>query len=383
MKFTTKGNNSWLYNKAYYHGFNWQQKDKEEYAPDFFKDRLADLADVELVKKLPVKEELKLLLLKTIYPGLVTGVGIKHETKSKGEHKLGFEFDYTTGMPVIRGHSIKGAIRSAFPQAQNEDSKYKKEKAFHIHCLIKEEKPTKELFENFTDENYKKICLLEAEIFDGKLINDKRLSLYERDVFYDAYIYEPNEQGKYLADDSITPHMPDLLKNPVPVSFLKILPEVTWAFYFDLKNSQTNETLTSDKKYKLFKQILLHFGLGAKTNVGYGQFVEAKIKVKNQEEYKDNITDTTIYKKDKSGGYEARLTKITTEQPIYYKFEIDNKSGKGNDIFYKQESYFIKKFTKKGKTEEEYMANRPTIGDIFILTINNETPFQYSLKPKK
>jgi CRISPR-associated protein Cmr6 len=52
--------------------------------------------------------------------------------------------------------------------------------------------------------------------------------------------------------------------------FLKILPEVTIQFQFDLKDG----LLTKGQKEDLFRRLLLDFGIGAKTNVGYGQFEE-------------------------------------------------------------------------------------------------------------
>jgi CRISPR-associated protein Cmr6 len=48
------------------------------------------------------------------------------------------------------------------------------------------------------------------------------------------------------------------------------MPNVVWCFGFDLKN--LNENITRDIKKKLFEQIILDLGIGAKTNVGYGKF---------------------------------------------------------------------------------------------------------------
>ena len=48
------------------------------------------------------------------YPGLITGTGIAHETGIQGEFKLGLHFDYTYGMPVIYGSSVKGVLRNYF-----------------------------------------------------------------------------------------------------------------------------------------------------------------------------------------------------------------------------------------------------------------------------
>ena len=61
-------------------------------------------------------------------------------------------------------------------------------------------------------------------------------------------------------------------KNPVPLQFLKVLPEVTFCFQFDLKDSVQFGNIKAEVKLELFKQILLLLGTGAKTNVGYGNW---------------------------------------------------------------------------------------------------------------
>jgi CRISPR-associated protein Cmr6 len=223
--------------------------------------------------------------LKTQYPGIITGIGMKHETSIEGELKLGMYFDYTSGMPCIPASSVKGALRSAFPQFDNHKKttdKIKKAKAFILHQILSELKVT--CFESLakpeemTDKHYKKIKDIEEEIFDGinkdttkKDKNGKmksHLSIYEKDIFHDAFIVKGDSKGRILADDAITRH-PNPLKNPKPVLFLKIPSGVSIQFNFDLKNGAI---LTAKEKHDLFEQIILYYGLGAKTNVGYGQF---------------------------------------------------------------------------------------------------------------
>ena len=67
--------------------------------------------EIYLSSHLPVNHS---FCLDVRYPGLVTGVGISHEAKVEGEFKLGLHLDYTTGLPVIYGSSVKGVLRSAF-----------------------------------------------------------------------------------------------------------------------------------------------------------------------------------------------------------------------------------------------------------------------------
>ena len=84
--------------------------------------------------------------------------------------------------------------------------------------------------------------------------------------FYES---EEDEYGKLFAGDAITPHK-DPLKNPVPISFLKVAPGCQVEFRFRLVDS----IITAEEKKKIFKRIIRKYGLGAKTNVGYGQFEE-------------------------------------------------------------------------------------------------------------
>lgn len=237
------------------------------------------------------------LKLYTTYPGLFIGAGYGHEVSAKGEFKLGFFFDHTTGLPIIPGSSIKGVLRSVFPQWQRDkktSDEIKKVKTFWIQSLI-DNKTIEEIeIEYNSDEKYNilkvKINLLELEIFEGIKDNSKTksgekfLSIYKRDIFYDAIIIEAGKDKKIVGTDTITPHIHDgmtyeaaMLKNPTPLQFLKVLPSVGFQFNFDLKDSKIVAVLKAKQKEKLFGKILLTIGVGAKTNVGYGQFSENKI----------------------------------------------------------------------------------------------------------
>lgn len=282
MRYNNIGNNSWLFQKAYYNGFDWERNKQEPYSPNFFKERLGWIKAVRLVLIENDRVE-QVIKLKTVYPGLATGVGITHESASKGELKFGFDFDYTTGMPVIRGHSLKGALRSAFPQHHNNDVKHKFEKAYQIYCWLHNvpEFTNEGLIEFKKNKSlYNNVVSYENEIFDGK-INGNLISNYKQDVFFDSFILTasqfPVTRNEYLGIDSITPHVKkgrqsyeqSMLKNPIPIPFLKILPGVEIEFRFKLNN---NNLLNLEQKKSLFTKILLVQGIGAKTNVGYGQF---------------------------------------------------------------------------------------------------------------
>ena len=190
-------------------------------------------------------------LLKTTYPGLVLGTGYTHETGTEGEFKLGFYFDWTTGLPIIPGSSVKGVLRSAFKTVD------------FIKALLTVKGKIA------VDKN--QIEKWETAIFGSKNGEDKAQK--GGDIFHDAIIVDA--PTPFLADDFITPHInrenPKMspFSNPTPLMFLKVLPEVTFQFQFDLKDS---EGLSALEKKELFEEILKLLGIGAKTNVGYGQF---------------------------------------------------------------------------------------------------------------
>lgn len=244
--------------------------------------------------------------LKTIYPGLLSGSGYLHEVKKDEEaFKLGFFFDHVTGMPVIPGTGVKGAIRNAFPgfsdldiQANFTETGYdtlpisnhrkqelkdilphKKNKAAFIFCLIHNQQ-----VDSLTAEQLKDIHLIEKEIFESKNRENKPINLYKRDIFHDSVPvgilnnYKVRDQ-RLFGSDYITPHKhksrPELdpFANPEPIKFLKVMPNVVYEFRFKLNSG----ILTADNKKLLFSKILETLGIGAKTNVGYGQFHNSSV----------------------------------------------------------------------------------------------------------
>jgi len=226
----------------------------------------------------------------TTYPGLVIGTGYTHELKDDEDaFKIGFFFDHTSGMPIIPGSSVKGLLRSVFPQRvviPKKATSDQREKENWIKKILTEECDITE--EVNIDE-------LEREIFDGARKEPdpknpgqmiiKPVPVYERDIFFDAVPMEITENNlghtkRLLGSDYITPHKnkdrnhPELdpFSNPNPLKFLKIMPKVKIEFRFKLENSVALPALDAENKRKLFQVIIKTLGIGAKTNVGYGQF---------------------------------------------------------------------------------------------------------------
>ncbi|MEM4260565.1 MAG: type III-B CRISPR module RAMP protein Cmr6 [Candidatus Woesearchaeota archaeon] len=272
--------------------------------------------------------------LQTTYPGLLCGSGYAHDIKQDDALKIGFFFDYTTGLPVIPGSSVKGVLRNAFP-GDKVKGKYWREKADYIFELLTQEKINLKINDN--DNQQLLVNELEEEIFEGKY-NGNDIPISERDKFYEAVIISPDKNGLILGDDTICPHEENPLKNPKPLSFLKVLPGVTFQFNFDLKDSKIITDLSAEKKLLLFKKILLDFGAGAKTNVGYGQFVEPQ-QVKKSSKLSQTIPQDAIQYLKKQTKWDCNVS--DTEGDTYFFKPVDDKIK--NCIFKKKKVKSIEK----------------------------------------
>lgn len=344
-------NIGWKYTFEYYRGMDFKYLSTDDHISDRDKDtslanteRLFDTRNHELfalrLEQYTPFQATELscgFALATTYPGLLAGSGYQHEVKVEGELKLGFSFDHTTGLPIIPGSTIKGVLRSKWPVKNAEDN-MEERKPFRefILWMMEEvnkliEKPAKTAAENELTRDVQKIDLsrfnvetaaidhLELEIFEGVDIHSTAINATNalkspkfkkdwvflkasaKDVFYDAAI--AGGHGKFLGNDYITPHInrdrPELspFTNPVPLQFLKVMPDVPFRFSFDLKDSPS-DMLTKGQKLLLFRQIILTLGLGAKTNVGYGQFAEKKTE---QDSPSQKIGNATAGTKTSSG----------------------------------------------------------------------------------
>lgn len=265
------------YYKKYFNGLDFSYLQDNGVAPDRVKNEIkrrnTALCERSLLEKILrvecVKEE-QCFELEVIYPGLVTGIGINHEAKIEGEFKLGVHFDWTYGMPVIYGSSVKGVLRSWFTEFYKGDID-------PIDLMM-------DIFEGVYDrdvkaeqEKYKEDWAKKVKKAENRIYKLRR-SIYKRDIFFDAVIVKTskNGHGPILSSDSITPHGDNPLKNPVPITFLKVASACKLEFRFKLEDTVIVKdgrtlTLTAAQKLDIFKDILTTVGIGAKTNVGYGQ----------------------------------------------------------------------------------------------------------------
>ena len=269
-------NIGYLFYKEYFMNVEFGLKDSGVTIQNFGFD-LNDLFNIEL-KDYPESPDVfqnskDRFKLETTYPGLLIGAGYNHEVGgNENELKLGFFFDHTTGLPCIPGSSVKVMLRDACEKANGDYIKSIMEEL--ADQTRKEKEEIQKLANDFDrtlltiEENNGTSKFIDA-VFNGKK-DGQILPLRQRDIFFDAFpIKSLNPGEKFLANDYITPHI-DPLRNPKPIQFLKILPRVVFQFSFRL----TNEIMDKRLKIALFKQILLDLGIGAKTNVGYGQFTE-------------------------------------------------------------------------------------------------------------
>lgn len=206
------------------------------------------------------------------YPGLLIGTGYPHKTKQvRGEIQMGALFNWTTGVPYYPGSSVKGVLRNLFKVASG-DSADADGCRIELQERINAAAPG--AFSILTKEDAK---YLMSVIF-GKEPEDKSdMPEHGSCTFYDAHIVGfrkelSNQQVKILGMDSLAPHE-DILKNPVPINMLRILPDVCLTFnmsLYDIPDREGNILLTVDQLLSLFKGIILDLGFGAKTRTGYG-----------------------------------------------------------------------------------------------------------------
>lgn len=308
----SNSNTGFMFHKAYFSGYEWPSSQKDQRA--FFEghgrvnsqitDRKLGKADI-----IPNPDAPQTLSMWTTYPGLIIGSGYPHGTGGEGEFKIGFHFEYASGMPVLPGSSIKGILRSAFPDWKRDKTtapEIKQNKARLIWFLLKGEE--KEILTDI-EENF--ITELEELIFEGKH-NNERMSIYNCDTFFDAVVVKGDDDRAIFGKDFITPHkhksnpLLDPFSNPNPLMFLKVLPYVKWEFRFRLKDSVLSDGQTIDvaAKLSLFEKILSVLGIGAKTNVGYGQLI-------NQTEY-----SSLFGSKGEKASYQDKKVHVRKDPPI-------------------------------------------------------------------
>lgn len=204
-------------------------------------------------------------------PGLLIGSGLAHGLPGSEEDvKTGLQFDYTSGLPVIPGSSVKGVIRSAFPtikEDKEQSNEADAEKLNYIKGLIADIPEFSSLV--LEDED---ILELGNQMFNhGDVFADALL------VGYGTRMKQHGPVKQVLAEDYITPHTGGPLAQPVPIKIVKVAPGATFAFCFKFSATKMGaKVVSASMKKALCSAILQELGVGAKTNVGYGVLKEVK-----------------------------------------------------------------------------------------------------------
>lgn len=204
-------------------------------------------------------------------PGLLIGSGLAHGLPGSEEDvKTGLQFDYTSGLPVIPGSSVKGVIRSAFPtikEDKGQSNEADAEKLNYIRSLIADIPEFSSLVLEDND-----ILELGNQMFNhGDIFADALL------VGYGTRMKQHGPVKQVLAEDYITPHTGGPLAQPIPIKIVKVVPGVTFAFCFKFNETKIGaKVVSASMKKALCAAILQDLGVGAKTNVGYGVLKEVK-----------------------------------------------------------------------------------------------------------
>ena len=229
-------------------------------------------------EEIPLFGDMQTLTFKVLYPGLLIGLGYEHGTdlvKDAPKIALGMSLDYTTGLPYIPGSEVKGMLRSAFIGSKDLIIGYLAE--------VKEE---------FSKLSEKEIHDLEVDIFGHTHTYDPNFKPSKeaeegqgKDVFFDAFPIKPDSKGHLIGLENITSHISTIseyqgLIDPNPITLMKVMPDVVFLFRFKLCDSEitvNNKTvkITAEQKLKLFENNIADFGMGAKTNVGFGLLEKA------------------------------------------------------------------------------------------------------------
>lgn len=204
-------------------------------------------------------------------PGLLIGSGLAHGLPGSEEDvKTGLQFDYTSGLPVIPGSSVKGVIRSAFPtikEDKEQSNEADAEKLNYIKSLIADIPEFSSLVPEDND-----ILELGNQMFNhGDIFADALL------VGYGTRMKQHGPVKQVLTEDYITPHTGGPLVQPIPIKIVKVAPGVTFAFCFKFNETKIGaKVVSASMKKALCAAIFQDLGVGAKTNVGYGVLKEVK-----------------------------------------------------------------------------------------------------------
>ncbi|MCX7698453.1 MAG: type III-B CRISPR module RAMP protein Cmr6 [Candidatus Goldbacteria bacterium] len=228
------------------------QKTKEKY--DLFK-KICNL-DINFQLK-----EINQKIKNTIDNFLKIGYGVINFTlKTRTRLIVGFGsastletsvlLDRVLGIPYIPGSSLKGCFRDYVKNYINDGDEIKNN--FRLIFGSEDEITEEDNYENYDN--------IKGNIFFYNAYpSENQNKVFEIDVMNVHY------QDYYSGKDKI----PNECKNPVPINFLCVRPEIKFNFYL-LLNKKIIGLKTKIENY--FINMLEEHGVGAKTNIDYGYF---------------------------------------------------------------------------------------------------------------
>jgi len=187
--------------------------------------------------------------------GLLVGSSLKPygSVKSEGDHskessdlKLGMYLDHTTGLPLIKGHGIKGPLKVFL----RNDVEY-------IYSLLPDDENI-----NFSD--------FLSTIRPVLLRRDTTLSILDQVNFEDAVPVQ-NDGTAVFIKSTFTPHQQEIFKDPTPLVHLRVSPGSKYWFPMRIYERKLVEALSL--VYPIF---LASQGVGSHTGYNLGQFTDAR-----------------------------------------------------------------------------------------------------------
>lgn len=192
---------------------------------------------------------------------LTFGTGYEHP------FEIGFMFDWTTGLPVIQGSSLKGAARNAAEEVCYRGTNDEKMLLFSTDDTASVKRIIDEVFGIEDKTGRKKPEAGDIVFFPAYPCLD------DRQKFLDLDVMTPHYQPYYSNPDKPEQYPPADWYSPVPLNFLTVPAGVKYCFRLACKKNLKD---TEDQAILAAKRILTYalteYGVGAKTNVFYGYF---------------------------------------------------------------------------------------------------------------
>ena len=237
----------------YKDGFTELKKDKHYFFDSFVKlSKGTDYHDAFSTRK-ELLNEIGLSFNLTTASRLLFGIGYQHPAE------IGFMFDWSTGLPIIPGSSLKGMALDV--------ARYVVKNEVEVEDLSLDDGEKIEIFGSEHDAKEKT---------GGNVIFLPACPITENNrPFLEVDVMTPHYQP-YYSDPENNP--PADWHSPVPLNFLTVPEGIRYCFRLaDRRNLTDTSAPCLTNAEKLLRHALTEFGVGAKTSVSYGYFKDAPV----------------------------------------------------------------------------------------------------------